>query len=261
MSRFKFSVSAAGCLAAVLAVSVAVSVPAARAQAAAVDPAAVQILKKMTDYLGSLQTFSVHTRIDMEDLLESGHMVDVDVAASVTVSRPDKLRAERRGGLLEQEFYYDGKTLTLYNPSEGLYATEPAPAAIEGMLDVAREQLGLVIPASDLLYRNAFALLMQDVTLAAVVGKAVIGGVVCDHLLFSRPGVDFQVWVAEADQPLPYKYVVTDMQSPGHLSIGTVMSEWNTAPVVAASQFSFVPPEEAKAIIFMQLEPGSAAGR
>ena len=43
-----------------------------------------------------------------------------------------------------------------------------------------------------------------------MVGKAVIGGVKCDHLLFSRPGVDFQVRVAGSGQPLPMKYVVTD---------------------------------------------------
>jgi hypothetical protein len=40
-----------------------------------------------------------------------------------------------------------------------------------------------------LVYHNAFTLLMQDVVLASVVGKAVISGVRCDHLLFSRPGL------------------------------------------------------------------------
>ena len=44
---------------------------------------------------------------------------------------------------------------------------------------------------------------MQDVTLALNVGKEVIGGVKCDHLLFSRPGVDFQVWMPDSGAPLP----------------------------------------------------------
>ena len=70
------------------------------------------------------------------------------------------------------------------------------------MIDFARETVGILLPAADLLYRNAFPLLMQDVNLAGVVGKAVIGGVKCDHLLFSRPGVDFQVWVAEGKKAL-----------------------------------------------------------
>jgi len=227
--------------------------PEVRAQAVAVDPAATQILKRMTDYLGSLQKFSVHTQNSLEDLLDSGHRVDCEVSANVIVSRPNKLQAERRGDVIDQIFYYNGKTLTLYNPSDKVYATEPAPGTIEEMLDFARESLGLTVPVADLVYRNAFPLLMQDVTLGVVVGKAVIGGVKCQHLLFSRPGVDFQVWVADGGQPLPHKYVVTDTATPARMSITTVMSDWNVAPAVADARFTFVPPQGAKRITFMPL--------
>ncbi|MGB9439007.1 MAG: DUF2092 domain-containing protein, partial [Desulfobacterales bacterium] len=231
------------------------------AQTPTVDPAATQILQKMTDYLGGIEQFSVHTQNTLEDVLESGQRVDLDVSAGVIVSRPNKLRAERRGDLIDQVFYYDGKTLTLYNPADKVYAAEPAPGTIEELLDFARETLGLLVPAADLVYRNAFPLLMQDVTFAAVVGKAVIDGVKCDHLLFSRPGVDFQVWVADAGQPLPYKYVVTDTATPNLLSITTVMSDWNTAPAVGDARFSFEPAQGVKPIDFMPLETSSGSNR
>jgi len=87
-----------------------------------------------------------------------------------------------------------------------------------------------------------------------VVGKAVIGGVKCDHLLFSRTGIDFQVWVADTGQPLPYKYVVTDTSTPRLVSITTVMSDWNTAPAVDDGHFRFEPPQGVKLINFMPLE-------
>ena len=233
----------------------------ARAQAPAVDPAATKILKRMTDYLGSLKQFSVRTQNTLEDLLDSGQRVDFDVSASVIISRPNKLRAERKGDLISQIFYYNGKTLTLYNPTDKVYATEPAPGTIEGVLDFAREKLGLTVPVADLVYRNAFPLLMQDVTLAKVVGKAVIDGVKCDHVLFSRPGVDFQVWVADTGKPLPYKYVVTDTGIPGRLSITTVMSNWNVAPSVDDARFTFVAPQGVKKIGFMPLETSSGSSR
>jgi hypothetical protein len=225
-----------------------------RAQAPTVDPAATQILRRMTDYLGSLKQFSVHTQNDIEDLLDSGHKVDYNVSASVTLSRPNKLRAERKGDLSNQVFYYDGKTLTLYNPSDKVYATDPVPETIEAMLTYAQEKLGLVVPVADLVYPNAYPLLMEGVTLAMGVDKAMIGGVKCDHLLFSRPGVDFQVWVAEGSKPLPYKYVVTDTGTPALLSVSTVMSQWNVAPEVADARFTFVPPKGVKKIIFMPLK-------
>jgi len=224
-----------------------------RAQSPAVDPAATRILKRMTDYLGGLQKFSVHTQNTLEDELDSGHRIDIDVSASVIVSRPNKILAERKGDLIDQIFYYNGKTLTLYNPSDKVYATVSAPGTIEETLDFARESLGLAVPIADLVYRNAFPLLMQDVSLAVVVGKAVIGGVKCNHLLFSRPSVDFQVWVADSGNPLPYKYVVTDTGTPARLSITTVMSDWNVAPTVSDSRFTFVPPPGTKQITFLPL--------
>jgi hypothetical protein len=218
-----------------------------------VDPAATQILQKMTAYLGGLKQFSVHTQTTLEDLLESGHRVDFDVSADVIISRPNKLHAERRGDQVDQTFYYDGKTLTLHNPSDRVYATEPAPGKIEEMLDYVRESLGLIVPVADLVYRNAFPLLMQEVSMAVVIGKATIEGVRCDHLLFSRPGVDFQVWVADSGPALPYKYTVTDTGLFAWMSISTVMSNWNTKPSLDDARFTFVPPEDASLIGFMPL--------
>jgi hypothetical protein len=260
MKTLNFRMAAALLALAVLALSATVSTE-VRAQAPAVDPAATQILKRMTDYVGSLRQFSVRTQNTLEDLLDSGHRVDLDVSANVIVSRPNKLRAERRGDLIDQIFYYDGKTLTLYNPADKVYATEPALGTIEGLLDFARESLGLTVPAADLVYRYAFPLLMQDVTFAAVVGKTVINGVKCDHLLFSRPGVDFQVWVADSGRPLPHKYVVTDTGTPAMVSITTVMSGWNVAPGVPDSRFAFVAPKGTKQITFMPLETRSGSSR
>ena len=102
---------------------------------------------------------------------------------------------------------------------------------------------------------------MQDVTLAVVVGKAVVGGVKCDHLLFSRPGVDFQVWVAEGKQPWPRRYIVTETGTPALLSITTVLRDWNLAPAVDDAQFNFVPPKGTQAISFMPLETTGGSDR
>jgi hypothetical protein len=223
----------------------------ARAQSSAVDPAATKILLRMADYLGKLQKFSVHTQNTLEDELESGHRVDFEVSATVAVSRPNRLHAVRKGDLIDQSFFYDGQSLTLYNAAEKVYATESAPGTLEEMFEFARESLGLIVPVADLVYRYAYPLLMQDVDLAVVVGKSVIGGVTCDHLLFSRPGVDFQVWVAESGPPLPYKYTITDTGSCARLSISTVMSDWEVKPSLDNARFTFVPPKGARSISFM----------
>ena len=67
----------------------------AQAQAPAVDPAAVEKLKRMTEFLDGLKQFSLQTQNVIEELHGSGHRVDKDLVANVTVKRPNKLRAVR----------------------------------------------------------------------------------------------------------------------------------------------------------------------
>jgi len=220
----------------------------ALAQAPAVDPAAVQKMKRMSDFLEAQQQFSVETQSIVEEIGFSGHRVDYDLTANVVVKRPNKLSAVRTGELMNEHLFYDGKTLTLYRPADKTYASATAPDTIERMIDFARETVGILLPAADLVYRGAYPLMMQDVSLAAVVGKATIGGVSCDHLLFSRPGVDFQIWIAAGEKPWPCKYVVTETDTPTKLSITTFLSGWNFSPVVQDAKFTFVPPKDARAI-------------
>src|SRR5262245_31990528 len=127
----------------------------AQAQPSGVEPQADQLLRRMTNYIGGLRQFSVDTHSTIEVVMPSGQKLQYDNDAALSVQRPNKLLARRRGDLIDQAFYYDGKTLSLYNPKEKVYATVPAPGTIEAMLDFARESLDLVAPASDLVYRNA----------------------------------------------------------------------------------------------------------
>jgi len=225
---------------------------AAQAQPPGVEPQADRLLRKMTDYIGGLKQFSVDTRSTIEVVTPSGQKLQFDNGAALSVQRPNKLFAKRRGDLTDQVFYYDGKTLSLYNPNEKVYATVPAPGTIEAMLDFARDSLDLVAPASDLVYRNAYEILIEDVTVGFVVGKAVIDGVRCDHLAFRKPDVDFQIWIQEGATPLPRKFVITSKRVAGVPEFGMVLTNWNGAPKLAEGVFSFKAPKDAKSIEFIR---------
>jgi hypothetical protein len=260
MSRWKKWAAAAGIALGGVTLSVAGRMD-AQVNPPAIDPAALRILKSMTDYMAGLPQFSVAAQSEIEDLHSSGHRVDYDLRARVTVKRPNKLLAVRTGETMSQSFFYDGKTLTLYSPVEKVYAIQSAPETIEGAVTLARETIGIVFPAADLVYRNAYPLLTQDLTLAVVVGKAVIDGVKCDHLLFSHPGADFQVWVEEGKRPLPRKYVVTETDTPALLSVGVILSDWNEAPAVDDALFHFVPPKGTSETRFISYGTNSKTGR
>jgi hypothetical protein len=220
-------------------------------QPAAVDPAATKILKTATDFLASQREFSVETRNTLEVVLTSGQKIQFDNGARMTAQRPDRLRAERRGDLVDQVFYYDGKSLTLHNPAEKSYATVAAPGTLEAMLDFARTSLDIVAPAGDLLYSNAYDLLMTDVTQGFIVGKGIVEGVRCDHLAFRAPHVDLQVWVQDSRQPLIRKLVITTRDVANAPQFSVVVTKWNLEPKVSDAMFRFSPPPGARKVDFL----------
>ena len=231
------------------------------AQSPGVEPQAVAILKRMTDYLAGLKQFSVETRSSIDAVLTSGQKLQFDNGATATVQRPNKLYARRKGDLLNQAFYYDGKSLSLINPDDRYYATVAAPGTLEEMLDFAKAKLGVFIPAGDLLYKNAFELLTQDVKAGFIVGKGIVDGVRCDHLAFRGPEVDWQIWIEEGAKPLPRKYLITSTQDPGSPQFTILMSDWNTAPQLTDFAFAFTPPQGARKIDFLELTAGGASKR
>jgi hypothetical protein len=224
---------------------------AAQAQPAGISPEAQRLLKASTDFLASQKEFSAETRNTLEVVLKSGQKIEFNHVARMSAQRPNKLRAERTGDLVDQVFIYDGKSLTLHNPQEKVFAQVAAPDTLEAMLEFARTKLDIVAPAGDLLNKNAYAILMDGVTDGFVVGKAVIEGVRCDHLAFRAPHVDLQVWVQEGAQPLPRKLVITTRDLPNAPQFGVTVTKWNLKPTFNAQTFSFTPPAGAKKVDFL----------
>lgn len=208
-----------------------------------VAPAARQLLKAATDFVAAQQKFSLDTASSLDVVLPSGQKIQFDHTARVAVARPNQWRAERTGELVDQVAYYDGKSLTLHNPDGKYYATIAAPATLEEALDFAREKLDLVAPAGDLLYRNAYDILMKDVTAGIVVGKGVVDGARCDHLAFRAQNIDWQVWIEDGGRPLVRKLVITSLDMLNAPQFTVVTRNWNLSPQFDAATFRFTPPE------------------
>jgi len=221
---------------------------ATQAQSAGVAPEAKQILKASTDFLASQQQFTADTRNTLEIVLKSGQKIEFNSTGRQAVQRPNKLRSERSGDLIEQLFVYDGKSLTLYQPQDKVYAQVAAPGTLEEMLDFAREKYDVVAPFGDMIFKNAYDILMDGVTEGMVVGQAVIEGVVCDHLAFRAPDVDWQIWIQQGAQPLPRRIVITTLDLPNAPQFAVTVTRWNLEPAFDAQTFTFTPPAGVKQI-------------
>jgi len=225
---------------------------AAHAQSAAIDPEAVKILRQSTDYLASLKNFRMEAVSMLEVVTPDGQKLQFDHRTAATVQRPNKLRVDRIGELVSQTFYYDGKTLSVNLPRERYYAAVPAPKTLEETLDFARDQLSIIAPGADLLYRNAFDRLTDGLTGAMIVGESVVAGVRCDHLAFRNAEVDWQICIDQGKKPLPRKLVVTSKKMKQAPQFIVLVSRWETAPKVDKSTFDFSPAKGAMKIDFIQ---------
>lgn len=220
-------------------------------QSAGVEPEADQFLQEMSIYLTGLERFSIQTENSVEVILDSGAKIQYNIPSTLSIQRPNKLHAERKGDLENQELFYDGKILTLYTADQNYYAVAQTPSTIEEALDFATQSLGLFAPGGDLIYKNSYDILMKDVVSGIYVGLSVVGGVKCHHLAFFGKEVDFQIWIEDGNRPLPRKFIITSKWISKAPQFTVLIRDWNVSPEFTEDMFLFVPPKDAQKIEFL----------
>lgn len=219
-----------------------------------IDPKADNILRQMSDYLNTLQEFSINAENTVDTLLTSGQKLQLHRAIQVFVRRPDRLRANLEGDRYDQELFYDGKSITLFTKTLDYYATIEAPPTIEAALDRAEESVGLVAPFSDVVSRNCYDVLTKDVQYGFYVGLSTVLGVDCHHLAFRGEETDWQIWIEKGARPLPKKFVITSKWITGAPQFTGLVTGWDLSPKLQDSLFSFVAPKGAEKIEFLPPE-------
>jgi hypothetical protein len=175
-------------------------------------------------------------------------------SGTVTLHRPDRIRATRKGGFADVEMFFDGKKLTLLGKNLNLYAQLDVPGTIEHLIDELRDTYQRPLPAADLLLPNSYDALMLDVVDIKDLGSGVIGGVECDFLAFRTDEVDFQIWIAQGKRPYPYRYVITSKRISGGPQYTVQTRDWRTGGEVAATDFSFKNTTKAKKVDLKDLK-------
>jgi hypothetical protein len=243
----QFTRSIKPCAAALMITAMA-SIPAAHAD----EADAKQLLKTMSNYLAAQKAISFEYDTNLEIVTKQEQKLALASSGTVTLNRPDKLRATRTGGFANVEMVFDGKTLSLLGKDRNLYAQAEVPGTIDHLVDELRDKFNRPLPAADLLMSDPYAELMPLVVDVKDLGSGVIRGVECDHLAFrTKEDVDFQIWIAQGDRPYPCRYVVTSTKVTGWPQYTIDVRSWKTGTEVASDDFSFTVPVDAN-----ELKPG-----
>jgi hypothetical protein len=211
---------------------------AANGAAPAVAEPADRLLKELSAYIGSAEQFTFHADITFDHVLPSGQKLQFSATEEVALKRPRGLYVEWSGDLGDRQLWYDGKSITLYDPSTVFYASEAAPPEIDKMLDKLITQLDFSPPLSDFLYSDPYKTVRGNVQYGFDLGQNDVDGRSCRTLAFVEKDIDWQIWIENGPQLTPCKLVITYKTQPGQPQFTAVFSDWDFSPRIAEPVFT-----------------------
>ena len=218
-----------------------------------VDPQADRLLREMGDYLKSAQQFSFQAGITFDHVLPSGQKIQFGATEDVAVRRPGSAYVEYRGDVGSRRFWYNGETITLYDPGHNFYASEKVPAKLDEAMNHLMKEFGFSPPLSDLLYSDPYQVLREKVQFGIYVGLSEINGIRCHHLAFVEKYIDWQIWIEDRKELLPHKILITYKTMPGAPQFTAVLSDWDFTTRLADALFAAAVPAGAQKIQFLGL--------
>lgn len=225
-----------------------------------IEPGVLDELSKMGTYLRTLGSFTLQVDGTKEEVLLNGQKLQFGGKLIYKYRKPDGLYLSQDTDRQQREFYFNGKTFTLYAPRMHYYAAVPAPPTVKELIGELHEKFDIELPVSDLFTWGTDAANTAAIKNAIDVGPARINGVACEQLAFRQDGVDWQIWIERGDKPLPRKLVITSTDDDAKPQYQAVFN-WDTTAKVPASAFTFAPPKDARRINFAGMSATSSASK
>ncbi|SEP09650.1 hypothetical protein SAMN02990966_03947 [Rhodospirillales bacterium URHD0017] len=214
---------------------------------------------RMAEFLAKAQSFSVTIDESFDVVQPSGQKIEFDETRKVTLSRPDKLRIDiQEADGDEQQIRFDGQDLVLFSPKDKVFGKLTRPGNVDGTIYYFVSEMQTRLPLSLLLVTTIAEELQKRVTDISLVEQAAVDGKPTDHLAARTDDLDFQVWIATGDAPVPLRVVITYKKDPGQPQFRATLGQWNFNPKIDPESFTFVPPAGAERVAFMVPATGKA---
>ncbi|MBV8360675.1 MAG: DUF2092 domain-containing protein [Deltaproteobacteria bacterium] len=211
---------------------------AASANAAPViDPEVREVLNRACRELSSAKTVTYHAEINFDSVLQSSVKLQYAAEMDTAIRRPNRLAISYKSDLGAKTIWYDGSTLTIYDPAHRVYASTAAPDSIDAMLTQVANEKNLSIPLAGFDFSNPCKRAYGDIQRGKYVGINDVGGIACDHLAFIQQNADWQLWIDHNKKPLPRKIVIIHKNVPSQPQWAAVFSKWRFNRKLPASLF------------------------
>jgi len=212
----------------------------------------MEILMRMANYLAQAPSFSVSVSSGYDAIQEDGQRIEFGERRRILIHRPERLRVEfERSDGERGQVLFDGREITAFKESDNVYARVEKPGSVDGTVVYLVRDLQMTLPLARMFLTSLPQELEQRVESVAYVEEDTLFDVPTDHLAVRTAEIDFQLWVAQGEQPLPRRVVLTYKNAPGQPQFRADFTDWNLAPDVSAPLFVFTPPAGAEQIPFL----------
>jgi hypothetical protein len=219
---------------------------------APMDAQALGTLNLMAETLAQAQGFSVTIRAGFDVVQDTGQKITFGERRKVTLSRPDRLRVEAEESDGKQTLViYDGKAITVFNPGENVYGQIERAGSVDDAVRYVIQDLGMRLPLALMLVTTLPDELEQRLQSIDYVERNTLTPVPTDHLAGRGADVDFEIWVAAGDTPLPQRLAITYKNEEGAPQYRAEFSDWKLNPDVSQVDLAFNPPDGAQRIPFL----------
>jgi len=202
-----------------------------------IDPQVRAVLNRVCSELSSAKTITYHAEINFDSVLPSGVKIQYAAEMDTAIKRPDHLAINYKSDLGAKTIWYDGKTLTIFDPAHRAYASIATPDSIDAMFKQVADEKNLSIPLEGLDFNDECGRAYRDIQRAKYIGLNDADGIDCDHLGFIQADTDWQLWVNHNGKPLPRKIVITYKKLPSQPQWSAVFSNWRFNQNLPASLF------------------------
>lgn len=209
---------------------------------AGIEPEAARLLRAALERIATAKAFTFAAEVANDTALPSGQRVQYTGRIETAIRRPDGLRTSFEGEQRSTRSWYDGKTYTLLDPAQNVYACLPEQGRLEDFLDAMKDKLGFTLPLALLLHEDVATRAFSRIKLGFVVGPATLGGAAVQHLAFSGERSDWQLWVTDGPEPVIKRIVTTYKQTEGSPQFTATFLAWDFAPRFDDGAFTFAPP-------------------
>jgi hypothetical protein len=202
-----------------------------------IDPLVREVMKGVCNELASARTMTYHAEINFDTVLPSYVKLQYAAEMDTAIKRPDQLAITYKSDLGAKDIWYDGKTLTIFDPAHRVYAASAAPDSIDAMLRQVSEEKNLSVPLEGFDFSHPCERVYPKIQRGKYVGVNDVGGIDCDHLAFIQQDLDWQLWIEHGKNPVPRKIVITYKKLPAQPQWEAILSNWHFNRVLPASLF------------------------